>query len=1269
MLKLYLLLACLSLASALKCWTCTNAQDDDECALNGRVVTCQESEHTCETEIRRGGWGSYPMITKRCKQGHACFNNEFQNDQFDWNPTQCNTKIPSSVCKCCCHTDSCNAITSEDCGNPVIEKCGAKIDLTIVMDSSSSIGQSNWMQMKNFVKTLVGAFTLDREFGAAISVFRYNEIVDTTTQILMRHHPSDMNNLMSYINMIPYNGQGTKTGKAINHVTDVILAPGNGNRPDVRDVVVIITDGNAQDNVAAPAMRLRATGAKTFVVPIKFGGQLDMQQIRSMVDDEGFIFTDAIEGGFDALDATFAAQVTLRICNEPAEPPPDPCASGPCGPNGQCIAIDPITYTCNCEPGYEFRGGTCVELDPCESSPCGAGECVKIDGLTYRCKCPAGYEYDGATCIELDPCDGKPCGVGECTKINGIEYTCTCPPGYEFDEGTCIELDPCESSPCGAGTCKKINGLEYSCVCPAGYEFDLGTCIELDPCESSPCGVGTCNKIDGLDYTCTCPPGFEYDLGTCIELDPCESSPCGVGNCNKVNGLEYTCTCPPGFEFDLGTCIELDPCVSSPCGVGTCNKIDGLDYTCTCPPGFEYALGTCIELDPCESSPCGVGGCQKVNGLEYICVCPAGHEFALGTCIELDPCESSPCGVGTCNKVNGLDYTCTCPPGFEYALGTCVELDPCESSPCGVGGCQKINGLEYTCTCPAGHEFALGTCIELDPCESSPCGVGTCNKVNGLDYTCTCPPGFEYALGTCVELNPCESSPCGVGNCVKVNGLDYTCTCPAGYEFALGTCIELDPCVSSPCGVGTCNKVNGLDYTCTCPPGFEYDLGTCVELDPCESSPCGVGSCEKINGLEYSCVCPAGHEFDLGTCIELDPCVSSPCGVGTCHKVNGLDYTCTCPPGFEYALGTCVELDPCESSPCGVGECQKINGLEYSCVCPLGFEFKEGTCIELDPCESNPCGVGVCTKIDPFKYSCSCPEGFVFEKGTCFELRCPVLDELLYGEKSCNGNETKQGTVCSFTCTEENYSLHPKNREELECQTDGTWDEQQPCCARPCPDFAVMDLIVVMDSSSSVRSHNWVKMKKFVRTLLSGFAVAPDLAFLSVFRYNKKVDTKTQILLKDFPDNQKDLLVKFDKMPYNGSGTHTGQAIDHVTDVMLSPKNGNRKQVQDIVLIITDGASQDNVKIPSQRLRDTGAQVLVLPIKSGGRLDKQQIFDMAGPGNEDNIFWEAVEGGFEALDENFASKVTAGVCKDPCKSVFTEDDIKEIIENFKNEFQ
>ena len=53
------------------------------------------------------------------------------------------------------------------------------------------------------------------------------------------------------------------------------------------------------------------------------------------------------------------------------------------------------------------------------------------------------------------------------------------------------------------------------------------------------------------------------------------------------------------------------------------------------------------------------------------------------------------------------------------------------------------------------------------------------------------------------------------------------------------------------------------------------------------------------------------------------------------------------------------------------------------------------------------------------------------------------------------------------------------------------------------------------------------------------------------------------------------------------SGTQTGKALNHTADVLL--KIGNRPTARDVVLLITDGASQDDITIPSRRVRDTGA--------------------------------------------------------------------------------
>lgn len=45
-----------------------------------------------------------------------------------------------------------------------------------------------------------------------------------------------------------------------------------------------------------------------------------------------------------------------------------------------------------------------------------------------------------------------------------------------------------------------------------------------------------------------------------------------------------------------------------------------------------------------------------------------------------------------------------------------------------------------------------------------------------------------------------------------------------------------------------------------------------------------------------------------------------------------------------------------------------------------------------------------------------------------------------------------------------------------------------------------------------------------------------NAANLGVFRYNRVVDSKTEIKLKDYADDKDGLLKAFDNIPYDGSG-------------------------------------------------------------------------------------------------------------------------------------
>ena len=49
----------------------------------------------------------------------------------------------------------------------------------------------------------------------------------------------------------------------------------------------------------------------------------------------------------------------MDICTEKNR-----CSANPCGENGSCVNEN-SSYRCNCNPGYQFDGNTCYDIDEC----------------------------------------------------------------------------------------------------------------------------------------------------------------------------------------------------------------------------------------------------------------------------------------------------------------------------------------------------------------------------------------------------------------------------------------------------------------------------------------------------------------------------------------------------------------------------------------------------------------------------------------------------------------------------------------------------------------------------------------------------------------------------------------------------------------------------------------------------------------------------------------------------------------------------------------
>ncbi|XP_076824928.1 uncharacterized protein LOC143470589 isoform X2 [Clavelina lepadiformis] len=266
----------------------------------------------------------------------------------------------------------------------------------------------------------------------------------------------------------------------------------------------------------------------------------------------------------------------------------------------------------------------------------------------------------------------------------------------------------------------------------------------------------------------------------------------------------------------------------------------------------------------------------------------------------------------------------------------------------------------------------------------------------------------------------------------------------------------------------------------------------------------------------------------------------------------------------------------------------------------------------------------------------------------CKRVTCSKQGPLYHGHFSCT-KKRRVGSVCKWKC-DDPYEIVPKAFWQNHCTHNGLWNEPEPCCTLKCPPYAVMDLVVVLDQSSSVGKDNWLKMINFIKNFVSAFKVRSDSAHFGVVRYNHKVDEDTQILLNYATDSNQPILDAMDKMIYQSGSTDTGRALKHVNDVMLHPDNGNRAKAKDIVLLLTDGESQDFVQKPAKALRDRGVYVSVIPITNS--TDPVELNDIVGPGNQNRIFTEAQEKGFDALTKEFAKKLAADICPVPCNNPF-----------------
>uniref|UniRef100_A0A8C3S590 VWFA domain-containing protein n=1 Tax=Chelydra serpentina TaxID=8475 RepID=A0A8C3S590_CHESE len=147
-------------------------------------------------------------------------------------------------------------------------------DIMFLVDSSGSIGQENFLKMKTFMRELVNKSDISAD-RVQVGVVQFS---GTTNEEFQLGRYSSKNDIFSAIDRMSLIGENTLTGGALTFVADYFKPP-KGARPAVKKFLILITDGEAQDEVKVPAKALRDQGVVIYSVGVFNANKPQLQEI------------------------------------------------------------------------------------------------------------------------------------------------------------------------------------------------------------------------------------------------------------------------------------------------------------------------------------------------------------------------------------------------------------------------------------------------------------------------------------------------------------------------------------------------------------------------------------------------------------------------------------------------------------------------------------------------------------------------------------------------------------------------------------------------------------------------------------------------------------------------------------------------------------------------------------------------------------------------------------------------------------------------------
>uniref|UniRef100_K7FNG1 VWFA domain-containing protein n=1 Tax=Pelodiscus sinensis TaxID=13735 RepID=K7FNG1_PELSI len=151
---------------------------------------------------------------------------------------------------------------------------GMRADIMFLVDSSGSIGQDNFLKIKSFMKELVNKTDIGPD-RVQVGVIQFS---GSNKEEFQLNQYSSKDDIFSAIERMSLIGEITLTGGALTFVSNY-FKPSKGARQGVKKFLILITDGEAQDEVRLPATALREQGVTIYSVGVFNANKNQLEEI------------------------------------------------------------------------------------------------------------------------------------------------------------------------------------------------------------------------------------------------------------------------------------------------------------------------------------------------------------------------------------------------------------------------------------------------------------------------------------------------------------------------------------------------------------------------------------------------------------------------------------------------------------------------------------------------------------------------------------------------------------------------------------------------------------------------------------------------------------------------------------------------------------------------------------------------------------------------------------------------------------------------------